>query len=114
MTRRRIVASQVRAAAELARAERVGVAEAMLATGLRKRTVQNLAARGLIPGAAKLGGLWTFDRVKLRRWIAAKEREACRETSISEAASGMDASRLAGRSYAKAYERAISGRPKGA
>lgn len=96
------------------RTERVGVAEAMLATGLRKRTVQHLAARGIIPGAAKLGGLWTFDRVKLRRWIAAKEREACQGTSISEAGSGMDAYRLAGTSYAKAYARAISGKPNDA
>lgn len=96
------------------RPERVGVAEAMRATGLSKRTVQNLAAKGMIPGAAKLGGLWTFDRIKLRRWIAAKEGEACQRTSISGAASGMDAFRLAETSFAKAYARAISGKPSDA
>ncbi len=42
-------------------------------TGLSLRTVQSLAAQGKIPGAAKLGGRWTFDLVKLRKWIADEE-----------------------------------------
>jgi excisionase family DNA binding protein len=42
--------------------------------GVEVRTVQALAARGDLPGAAKIGGLWTFDEAALRQWI--KEREA--------------------------------------
>lgn len=55
---------------------RCRIAEACYWTGLPARTVQNLAASGKIPGAAKLGGLWTFDRARLRGWIRERER-AC-------------------------------------
>jgi len=36
--------------------------------GVETRTVQALAARGELPGAAKIGGLWTFDEAALRNW----------------------------------------------
>ena len=39
------------------------------------RTVQELSARGEIPGAAKLGRRWTFDIEKLRRLVRQRERE---------------------------------------
>jgi hypothetical protein len=32
------------------------------------RTLQNLAAQGAIPGAAKPAGRWTFDIAQLRQW----------------------------------------------
>ena len=53
-------------------AERVRPQAAVTITGLSLRTVQALALRGEIPGAAKLGGSWTFDEAALRNWI--KER----------------------------------------
>ena len=43
--------------------------------GVETRTVQALAARGELPGAAKIGGLWTFDEAALRNWI--RERTIC-------------------------------------
>lgn len=56
-------------------AERVRPQAAVTITGLSLRTVQALALRGEIPGAAKLGGSWTFDEAALRNWI--KERTQC-------------------------------------
>lgn len=54
--------------------ERLRINEAVLKTGLAKRTIQKMAQRGEIPGAAKLGSVWTFSRHKLARWISDAER----------------------------------------
>ncbi|MCX5516172.1 hypothetical protein C3941_19470 [Kaistia algarum] len=43
--------------------------------GIEVRTVQALAARGELPGAMKIGRLWTFDESALRLWI--RERTTC-------------------------------------
>ncbi|MCW2283670.1 hypothetical protein M2323_001442 [Rhodoblastus acidophilus] len=43
--------------------------------GVTPRTVQALAGKGALPGAAKIGGLWTFDPKKLTKFIADKEAE---------------------------------------
>jgi Meiotically up-regulated gene 113/Helix-turn-helix domain len=37
--------------------------------GVTARTVQNLANRGELPGAAKIGKVWTFDPQKLTRLL---------------------------------------------
>ncbi|MDF2809900.1 MAG: hypothetical protein K0S56_931 [Microvirga sp.] len=39
--------------------------------GISVRSVQSLAAKGELPGAAKVGGLWTFDETALRSWLKA-------------------------------------------
>lgn len=49
--------------------ERVRTAEAQSITGKSKRSLQIMAQQGKIPGAAKLGGEWTFDPKRLRKWI---------------------------------------------
>jgi hypothetical protein len=49
-------------------AERVAIADAVLISGLSKRTLQSLAAHGRIPGAGKPAGRWTFDVMELREW----------------------------------------------
>ena len=73
-------------------ADRAGVSYVMDRTGLSRRTVQAMASRGQIPGAAKFGKLWTFDRMKLARWIRDKERECLNQaTSTSAAAFTMPA-----------------------
>jgi hypothetical protein len=56
-------------------AERVPIHKAVAILGLPLRTVQELSARGKIPGAAKLGRRWTFDIEKLRRLVRQRERE---------------------------------------
>lgn len=55
--------------------ERIRAIEASDILGVELRTVQAMAARGELPGAAKVGKLWTFDEPALRQWI--KERSAC-------------------------------------
>lgn len=55
--------------------ERLRINEAVMKTGLAKRTIQKMAQRGEIPGAAKLGSVWTFSRHKLARWIKDAERQ---------------------------------------
>jgi hypothetical protein len=54
--------------------ERGTIEAAMAILGLPERSVQDLAARGQIPGAAKFGRRWTFDLEKLRRHVKQKER----------------------------------------
>ena len=99
--------------APLPRPERVSISEAMLIAGRPKRTMQALAAEGKIPGAAKLGGRWTFDERRLRGWIQEQEGETCqRNLPPQRAATG------AAKSYGRgswsaalnddgAYERAM-------
>jgi hypothetical protein len=55
--------------------ERITIDEARPLIGLPIRTVQSMASKGEIPGAAKMRRRWTFDLVKLEDWIAHKERE---------------------------------------
>ena len=55
--------------------ERITIEDAQPLIGLPIRTVQAMAAKGEIPGAAKMRRRWTFDRVKLEGWIVHKEQE---------------------------------------
>src|SRR6516225_1669451 len=57
------------------RVERGSIDQAAAILGLLPRTIQHLAARGQIVGAAKLGRRWTFDLEKLRRFVRDKERQ---------------------------------------
>lgn len=59
--------------------------------GIRPRTVTELALLRKLPGAARIGGQWTFDLAKLRQYVADKEREACRNDEPQKAASGAKA-----------------------
>jgi excisionase family DNA binding protein len=79
--------------------ERIMLPEAAEITGLPDRTIQALSQRGEIWGAAKLGRRWTFDRLRLRAWIAAKENVTPNPiVSTRETAFGMPASLLMGES----------------
>jgi len=60
-------------AAMVAAPARIRIADVCQRTGLTPRTVQSLALRGEIPGAAKLGRSWTFDAAKLAHWLADAE-----------------------------------------
>jgi excisionase family DNA binding protein len=64
-----------------ARPERIKTAEAALILSLSMRTVQSMAARGELPGAARIGPQWTFNEAKLREFIAYKERETERKAA---------------------------------
>ncbi len=91
--------------------ERVRAHVAAGILGVEVRTVQALAARGEVPGAAKIGGLWTFDEAALRNWI--RERTTCQKTHLprntaigGETRSGRDLPLQAAKS-AKACEQAL-------
>jgi excisionase family DNA binding protein len=64
-----------------ARPERIKTAEAAPILGLSVRTVQAMAARAELPGAARIGQQWTFNEAKLREFIADKERETERKAA---------------------------------
>lgn len=42
-----------------------------------ERTIRDMAARGEIPGAAKLRGVWSFDIALLDAFVAEKEKQTC-------------------------------------
>lgn len=69
--------------------ERVSISQAVQISGLKMRTLQNLAAQGVIPGAAKPAGRWTFDIAQLRQWARQTPENTlpCRKTSLSVMAS---------------------------
>lgn len=91
---------------ERIRADRVAVI-----LGIEVRTVQALALRGDLPGAAKIGGLWTFDETALRNYI--KERTQCPRdrrplnTRTGEVASSGHASPLQARNAEKAWQQTL-------
>ncbi len=58
---------------EQAKSERVGVSLVAQITGMSFRTIQQRAAWGLIPSAAKLGGNWSFDEAAIRLWVGQQE-----------------------------------------
>ena len=44
--------------------------------GVSKRTVQEMSLRGELPGAARIGGVWTFDGARLAAFVKQRERDA--------------------------------------
>lgn len=95
--------------------ERVRAAEVRRMTSLSLRQIQDMAAKGDIPGAAKLGGVWTFDPVRIQLWIREQQRIclANRKTSTSEARHGGDVSALPDESIEVAYEQLIRAKRPG-
>src|SRR5690349_999431 len=60
------------------KAERVTIDRASEILGTSPRTIQKMAQRGEITGAAKIGRLWTFNEDRLRSFVRQKERETWR------------------------------------
>lgn len=96
---------------ELEKPERIRPRQVAGITGLTVRAIQAMALRGEIPGAAKLGGSWTFDEAALRNWI--KERTTCPQdrrplnTRTGEAASNGRGSPLQTRNSEKAWQQTL-------
>jgi excisionase family DNA binding protein len=64
--------------------ERIQTDRAREILGISRRSVQNLAARGELPSAAKCGRNWTFNEADLRRYVAERE-EANRQQAAARA-----------------------------
>jgi predicted DNA-binding transcriptional regulator AlpA len=92
--------------------ERVRAADVANMTGMSKRTVLQHAAAGKIPGAAKLGGLWTFDPAAIRAWIRREEERAARRAApamtSSVASKGWSGSVLPDETIAARYAKLMS------
>jgi hypothetical protein len=73
------------------KAERGGIDEAVAILGLKKRTVESMALRGQLPGAAKLAHRWTFDLELLRTYVRDEVKRQCAENTRKHqrAASGV-------------------------
>lgn len=91
--------------------ERIRADRAAIILGIEIRTVQALALRGELPGAAKIGGVWTFEEAALRNHI--KERTTCPRdrrplnTHTGEVASSGHASPLQVRNAEKAWQQTL-------
>ena len=86
-------------------------------TSLSLRQVQSMAAAGKIPGAAKLGGVWTFDPAQIAAWIRRQEQlcqQNFRRTAMPATASYGDVLRLPEESIDEAFEQLIHGKRRGA
>lgn len=92
--------------------ERIQAREAAGILGISVRSVQVHAANGILPGAAKIGGIWTFDEKALRSWL---KTISTPDLPVPKRASGPDRARnrsgawmpLQARNSADAYERAL-------
>lgn len=82
--------------------------------GVTAKTVREMAERGEIPSAARMGHRWTFDAETIRRFVRRKEEEVCQTTSIRGVGRGGRVLKLADATSDEAYERAIGLRPKSA
>jgi excisionase family DNA binding protein len=87
--------------------------------GVTKRTVLNLANRGELPSAAKIGRVWTFDEQRIREYlaereIAVEERRRDREGAAAKREQPKSERPPSQRDIDRAYEIAMSkllGRP---
>jgi len=55
---------------------RIQSAAAARILGVSQRSVQGLALRGELPGAARIGGVWTFDADRLANFVKQRELDA--------------------------------------
>ena len=91
--------------------DRIQSSHAAKMLGVSKRQITLMANRGDLPGAAKIGSLWTFDPEKLTRWIEEREDKCLRnqkKISSKEEKYTTYVSGLTDASVNRAYERAIS------
>jgi hypothetical protein len=87
---------------------RIQSATAARILGVSRRSVQGLALRGELPGAARIGGVWTFDAERLATFIKQRECDAERSSTSGPASSPP---RLPTRAQTNAaYERLMAGR----
>jgi hypothetical protein len=64
------------------------VRDAVSILGKEARTVRALAAKGKIPGAAKIGGTYTFNLELLDTYVSSKEQELCQSARRRQVVSG--------------------------
>lgn len=93
--------------------ERIQSHQAKTILGVSLRSVQNLAARGVLPSAAQYARDWTFDEEALRRYVAECE-QATRDKAkvrISAAPSKKPIDHASSHGLQADYERALGIKP---
>jgi hypothetical protein len=96
--------------------ERGGIDDAVAILGLKKRTVEAMALRGELPGAAKLANRWTFDLERLRTYVSdevtrqwaentRKHQRAASDVAISSTAGLVSKAAYSSGRYAQAIRR---------
>jgi len=76
--------------------ERGSIQDAASILGKHPRTVRAMAGRGELPGAAKIGGTWTFNLDILRTFVSSKEQEVWQSVRPQRAVSGATTSSMGG------------------
>jgi hypothetical protein len=76
--------------------------------GVGVRCVQQMAAAGRLPSAARIGKVWTFDPVRIKSFLAEAEIQCQKRTSIRETVSGGFERPLTESKSERAYELAMS------
>ena len=82
--------------------------------GIPLRSVQNLAARGVLPSAAQYKRDWTFDEKALRRYVAEREQATRDKAKIyikGEPSKKRPIDRAPSHESQTAYERALGLKP---
>lgn len=67
------------------RSERIQSLRVAMILGVTTRKVQEMAARGELPSAARIGRRWTFNEAAVRRWL--QQQEMTVQSSASRARS---------------------------
>jgi hypothetical protein len=68
--------------------ERGSIQDAVSILGKHERTIRAMAGRGELPGAARIGGTWTFNLESLRAYVSSKELEVWQSARPQRAVSG--------------------------
>jgi excisionase family DNA binding protein len=75
--------------------------------GVTTKTVREMAERGDLPSAARIGKRWTFNEAAVRSWLKRKEGEACPAVFTGAARRGGAVLSLPDATVDAAYEREI-------
>jgi hypothetical protein len=90
------------------RVARIQSADAAMMLGVSRRTTQEMAARGELPGAAKIGDVWTFDPDALAGFVRERECAVKADRSLVDNMEPADARRRTSSQADRAYERVMS------
>ena len=94
--------------------ERIQSHQARAILGVSLRSVQNLAARGVLPSAAQYDRDWTFDEKALRRYVAEREQDTRDKAKVrikTEPSKKKPVDRAPSHGSQAAYEQALGLKP---
>ena len=93
-------------------ADRIRVKDVAKRLAQSVRKIQEMAVRGELPSAVKIGAIWTFDPDSIDAWLKKLEVKSYRKAAAKELIPRQDSFRPQPMFDVSAYERAIFG-PQG-